>query len=78
MGLYSGTINVTTVFIGKMNAFMIEVATIGPVVKRVLIDGEEWYISIGSSLICFYTHILVSNIIRNIIKTHMKNLIPNQ
>ena len=65
MGLYSGTINVTTVFIicvifiGKMDAFMIEVATIGPVVERVLIDGEEWYISIGSSLICFYTHILV-------------------
>ena len=60
-----GTINITTIFIicvifiGKMDAYTIEIATIGPVVKMVLIDGKEWYISIGSSLICFYTHILV-------------------
>jgi hypothetical protein len=48
MGLYSGTINITTifiicimvVFIGNMNAFMIKVMTIRPVVKRVLIDVE--------------------------------------
>jgi hypothetical protein len=50
VGLYSGAINVTTVFvicimvvfIGNMDAFAIEVVTIGPVVERVLIDGEPW------------------------------------
>jgi len=49
MGLYSGTINITTVFIicivvvfiGIMDAFVIEVMTIGPVVERVLIDGRS-------------------------------------
>jgi len=50
MGLYSGTINIATVFIicivvvfiGIMDAFVIEVTTIGIVVERVLIDGKEW------------------------------------
>jgi hypothetical protein len=48
MGVYSGAINITTVFItcimvvfiGNMNAFTIEVVTTRPVVERVLMNGE--------------------------------------